>query len=113
VTDGQTHTIRQILKSEDVYQWNTVVETGAAFRIDIKGDPSKGVEVRGVSLDETIILDGANKIISVVPSDDIIAVGDRFNFNWLPLAAGDNEITITGNCDVQIRWIEPRKVGSL
>lgn len=58
---------------------------------------------------ETIVLDGANKIIS---SSSVNRVFDAdFNLNWLPLLDGKNEITVEGNCTVTLEWREVRKVG--
>ena len=65
---------------------------------------------------ETVVLDGENKIVYNKTQDDrdvVKIIGDRFNLNWLPLAYGTNDITITGNCEIKFEWVEPRKVGSL
>ena len=121
VVDGRDHTIRTI---ED-NQWKVITKTGAAVKIDtiytFGGEIiTKSVEIKNASLGEEITLDGINKVISVVwynddgdRIDDVRVIGDDFNWEWLPLAYGENNVIITGNCDVQIQWIEPRKVGSL
>lgn len=58
---------------------------------------------------ETVVLDGANNIIS---SSSVNRVFDTdFNLNWLPLLDGRNEITVEGNCTVTLEWREVRKVG--
>ena len=58
---------------------------------------------------EKIILDGANRIAS---SDSVRRIlGDDFNWQWLELYDGKNEITIEGNCEVTLEWREVRKVG--
>lgn len=58
---------------------------------------------------ETIILDGANKIIA---SDSVNRIfDDDFNLNWLPLFDGRNEITIEGNCEVTLEWRTVIKCG--
>lgn len=58
---------------------------------------------------ETIVLDGANRIIS---SSSVNRVFDTdFNLIWLPLLDGKNEITVEGNCTVTIEWREVRKIG--
>ena len=118
VKNGREHTIKRIVNNQGVDEWETVVKVGAAIKINtsytLNGEPTtKEIIVKGVALGERIILDGTNKIISVVPDDSVRIIGDDFNWEWLPLAYGDNNITITGNCAVQTRWIEPRKVGSL
>lgn len=118
VVDGRYHTIRIIEDSE----WKIITKTGAAVKINtpyITND--EGIIIKGASLDEEITLDGTNKVISVAKyqddgtkkDDGVRIMGDDFNWEWLPLAYGGNDITITGNCRVQIQWIEPRKVGSL
>ena len=58
---------------------------------------------------EKIIVDGANKIISSSHTRRIF--GDDFNWRWLELYDGKNEITIEGNCEVTLSWREARKVG--
>lgn len=58
---------------------------------------------------EEIIIDCANKIISSLNTKRIF--GDDFNWKWLELYDGKNEITIEGNCEVTIEWREVRKVG--
>lgn len=118
VKNGREHTIKQIVDNQGTYEWKTIVKIGAAVKIDTtymsNGTPmSKEIIVKGAALDEEITLDGTNKVISVIPDDGVRIMGDDFNWEWLPLAYGDNNITIAGNCVVQIRWIEPRKVGSL
>ena len=58
---------------------------------------------------ERIILDGANKITA---SDNTKRIfGDDFNWQWLELYDGKNEITIEGNCEVTLSWREARKIG--
>lgn len=58
---------------------------------------------------ETIVVDGANKVIS---SSRTRIFGDDFiNWNWLPLYDGMNSISVEGNCTVTIEWREPIKCG--
>ena len=59
--------------------------------------------------DETVTIDGANKIIKTSLTRRIF--GDDFNWAWLELYDGKNEITVDGNCDVKLEWREVRKVG--
>jgi hypothetical protein len=58
---------------------------------------------------EKVIVDGANKII--LSSNTKRIFGDDFNWVWLELYDGKNEITIEGNCTVTLEWREVRKVG--
>ena len=67
------------------------------------------VVVKNSNTTEKIILDGANKIVSSNSVNRIF--GDDFNWQWLELYDGKNEITVEGNCEVTIEWREVRKVG--
>lgn len=71
------------------------------------------------TLDETIVLDGANKVIYSSRTSRIF--GDDFiNWEWLPLYDkslanghnGYNTIKIEGNCSVAVEYREVRKVGA-
>lgn len=65
--------------------------------------------IKNNNITEVITIDGANKIIS---SDSrSIPFDDDFNWTWLPLLDGTNEIAVEGNCTVTISYREPRKVG--
>ena len=100
------------------YEWKIITEVSAAVQIDNATTETSTI-VTGGAIGETIILDGTNKIISsyttvsgaLVQNTKII--GGHFNWNWLSLKYGDNNIAITGDCKVKIEWLEPRKVGSL
>lgn len=119
VKNGREHTIKRVAEDNQGNPiWQTVVKVGAAIKINttytFNGEStSKEIIVKGAALGEEITLDGTNKIISVIPDEGVRIMGDDFNWEWLSLAYGDNNITIFGNCAVQIQWIEPRKVGSL
>lgn len=67
------------------------------------------VIVKNNNSTEQIVLDGANKIVSSSSVRRIF--GDDFNWQWLELYDGKNEITIEGNCEVTLSWREARKVG--
>lgn len=58
---------------------------------------------------EKIIVDGANKII--LSSSTRRIFGDDFNWAWLELYDGKNEITIEGNCKVTLEWRTVVKCG--
>lgn len=58
---------------------------------------------------EKIIVDGVNKIISSSSTKRIF--GDDFNWVWLELYDGKNELTVNGNCTVTIEYREVRKIG--
>lgn len=65
--------------------------------------------VRNNGSTETVVVDGANKIISSSSVKRIF--GDDFDWNWLPLYDGKNELTIEGNCDVTLEYRTVIKCG--
>lgn len=58
---------------------------------------------------ETIVIDGANKIVSSSRTSRIF--GDDFDWQWIPLYEGKNELTFVGNCTVTIEYRTPIKCG--
>lgn len=58
---------------------------------------------------EKIIVDGANKIISSSSTKRIF--GDDFNWVWLELYDGKNELTVEGNCTVTLQYRTVIKCG--
>lgn len=58
---------------------------------------------------EDIVVDGANKLIASTNTRRIF--GDDFDWSWIPLYDGKNELIIEGNCEVEISYREVRKVG--
>ena len=72
--------------------------------------PLGATVIKNNTSDETIVLDGANKIISSDRTRRIF--GDDFeDWHWLELYDGKNEIVIEGNCEVKLEWREVRKIG--
>lgn len=67
------------------------------------------LELANNNFGEKIIVDGANKIISSSSTKRIF--GDDFNWVWLELYDGKNELTVNGNCTVTIEYREVRKIG--
>jgi hypothetical protein len=59
---------------------------------------------------ETIVLDGANRVVSSSRTNGRI-FGDDFDWEWIPLFEGKNELSFTGNCTVTIEYRYPMKVG--
>lgn len=78
---------------------------------DVFNKPSNPVKMvaKNNNPTEKIIVDGANKVISSTNTRRIF--GDDFDWQWLPLYDGKNEITIEGNCTVEISYRESRKIG--
>lgn len=59
---------------------------------------------------ETVVLDGANKVISSSRTNGRI-FGDDFDWSWMPLFEGINTISVIGNCTVTLEWRTPIKCG--
>lgn len=111
-----------VTQSDNVatYTWKSVTIVGMAVKISntyvsIGENLPTTVEtiVAGGAMDQVIVLDGTNKIISEQGSSVPRIIGDNFNLEWLPFVYGDNNITVMGNCQIKFEWLEPRKVGSL
>lgn len=72
--------------------------------------------VRGSQQSETVVIDGANKVIYSDTYPNRV-FGDKFGSNehnlwqWLPLQNGINTITVIGNCKLTFNWREIRKIG--
>lgn len=112
-------TVRKIVADDNNKPaWQIVSHVGAAIKIDntytLNGETiDKEIIIAGGALGETIILNGANKVISSTKNNQLKIVGDNFNWQWPSLVTGENILTVTGNCKIKFEWIEPRKVGSL
>lgn len=79
---------------------------------DFFNQPSPPVvmTVKNNTATETVVVDGANQIISSTNTKRIF--GDDFvNCTWLPLYDGKNELTVEGNCEVTLKYREVRKIG--
>ena len=59
---------------------------------------------------ETVVLDGANRIVSSSRISGRI-FGDDFDWQWMPLYEGRNELSFIGNCTVTIEYRYPIKCG--
>lgn len=105
------------IETDGVYGWEVVGYVGAGVQIEnsytLNGEDKYSKTIlTGGTPNETVILDGTNKVISSTITPFRI-IGDDFNWEWVPLAEGENTFAITGNCKIKFEWIEPRKVGSL
>ena len=103
---------------DENYVWKSVAKIGMAVKIKntyvLDGvSTTKEAIVAGGTMDEKVILDGTNKIVSGTRGTTTRIVGDHFNWEWIPFVYGENTITVMGNCTVKFEWLEPRKVGSL
>lgn len=90
-----------VFTKQEYYSWSIIA-------YDVKFEPSTDVIIRNNSQGETIVIDGANKIISTSSSR---VVGDNFSWNWLALRRGENTIEVTGNCEISFEWRNPIKIG--
>ena len=61
-------------------------------------------------LNSTIVIDGANRIISDATSKSRV-FGDAFSWNWIGLREGSNQLSFMGNFAATISWREPIKCG--
>lgn len=59
---------------------------------------------------ETVVLDGANRVVLSSRITGRI-FGDDFDWAWIPLYEGTNELTVIGNCTVTIEYRYPIKCG--
>lgn len=100
------------------YEWKPISQIGMAVKINNTYThngtlTTKEAIIAGGTMDETIVLDGTNKIISGTKGATTRIVGDDFNWEWIPFTYGENNVTVMGNCTIKFEWLEPRKVGSL
>lgn len=79
--------------------YNLFNQVSAPVTMDVKNNTST----------ETVVVDGANRLISSTNTRRIF--GDDFDWAWLPLYDGRNEITVEGNCDVEISYRTVVKCG--
>lgn len=111
-----------VYKYEDSYWWVAADGTKVQNSENTSGFNTTSVVIHNTTLEtetiigrntagETVIIDGANKVVSRVGRPESHVVGDDFNWTWLPLKEGKNSIKIIGNCTIQLEWREPRKIG--
>ena len=111
-------TVATTVNGVTAYEWESVALIGMAARIKntyvLNGvSTTKEAIIAGGSMDEVIVLDGTNKVISGAKGATTRIIGDSFNWEWIPFVYGENNITVMGNCTIKFEWLEPRKVGSL
>ena len=70
-------------------------------------------QIINIPKNEQIIIDGANQIITTLTNENRI-YADDFNWQWLPLQRGKNQISIIGHVNsIKFEWREPMKVGEV
>lgn len=114
-----------IYHCNNMYYWKAINENGDLQANEMPTKPSniyttsvslynEAVDVKtyikGNSANETIVIDGANKLV-VTENNNRFVVGNDFAWKWLPLVKGDNRIRIIGNCTITFEWREPIKLG--
>lgn len=98
-----------------VYPRVTVKHNGTS--VEIKNSTTNTTTaIRNSVVGETVTIDGANKLIYSSRANRIFGADfgtDEIHdqWVWLPLADGENTITVTGNCDLTLEWREVRKIG--
>ena len=105
------------VKLDNDYGWQKLITVGAGFEVqNTYYEDGHDVTVKSTVADcfenEVITLDGDNRIISSSRTP-MRVVGDSFNWEWIYLVPGENQITISGDCIVTIEWVEPLKIGNL
>lgn len=105
--------------NKPVYPRVTIKQNGVAGDVKIinqhydffnKASTPVVMEVKNNTSTETIIVDGANRIISSSNTKRIF--GDDFvDWAWLPLYDGKNELTVEGNCTVTLQYRTVIKCG--
>ena len=98
---------------------NTIIRPKTNFLTGVTENKTQvfTTAVRNSEVDETVIIDGANKLIysETYPNRTFgtdFGTDDVSNqWVWLPLADGANTITVTGKCELTLEWREIRKIG--
>ena len=85
------------------------ITIGNWYMVDAN-DSYVSTTIKNISSNELIIIDGANKVISSDKTVDRV-FGDDFDFNWLPLAYGENSICTNKGCTLTFQYRVPIKCG--
>ena len=93
---------KNIFSGEYDYYWMPI-----AYQVNL--NPSVDMNIRGGNQGETVVIDGANRIISSSNKSRIF--GEGFNWKWLSLRRGENTIEVTGDCVITFEWRDPIKIG--
>ena len=110
--DPSTNT-RYIQESENSKLTSTSGYKPGAYSSIIIKNKTIGIktQITNVSKSEKITIDGTNQIIT---SSSNRIFGDDFNWQWLPLQRGKNEISVIAYVgDFTLEWREPMKVGEV
>ncbi len=111
-----------VYKYDNQFYWKKNNVSFAAQDEDTSGIETTGIYIEnqttktdatyigGIGTDETITIDGANKIITSSNADRVL--GSGFSWNWLGLQRGENILKIFGNCTITLEWRDVMKVGT-
>lgn len=105
------------------YYWVDADGVKDAYDTNSSGFETTSVSIRNVCdvgefnslvknniIDEMVVLDGANRVVSTSRPNGRI-FGDDFSWNWIPLYEGTNNLSFIGNCTVTIEYRTPMKIG--
>ena len=136
MTDADNWVEGSVFKHGDKYYW-----VDAEGKKHTSADNTSGIETTSVSIrntytdnsgeisvfdalvknnvkGETIILDGANRLLSSYFIDasgnknmGTRIFGDDFSWDWIPLYEGKNVLSFIGNCTVTVEYRTPIKCG--
>lgn len=128
MTDSDDWVEGSVFKYDDKYYWIDVdgvkhesdtntssLDTTSVYIKNIHTDDKGNVGVfdslsKNNIKGETVVLDGANRIVSSSRVDNRV-FGNDFSWDWIPLYEGKNELSFVGNCTVTLEYREVRKIG--
>ena len=95
---------------------NSGIQTTGVVITNTHTDDDKNAKVVSTKvinniIDEIVVLDGANRVVSSSRSNGRIFGDDFINWTWLPLFDGENTISVIGNCTITFEYREPIKLG--
>lgn len=97
--------------NKSLYPESIEIHVSSACDITIRNDRESEyyfTKFTGCNSGEVITMNSSHKTISTTSSSGIMS---RFNKNWIRLAYGINNFSVTGDCTIIIRFREVRKVG--
>ena len=127
MTDTDNWVEGSVFHYDDDYYWVDVDGIKHTSTINTSGFETTSVSIRNIHTDnignvstfnalvknnikgETVVLDGANRVVSSSSTSRIF--GDDFSWNWIPLYEGSNALSFVGNCTVKIEYRTPIKCG--
>lgn len=93
------------------YIWQAVCKNVYGAVEIINQTTGKRTYIRKLNRTEKVVINGTNQVISSTWENRIY--GDDFNWEWLGLVQGDNELQINGNAEVTIKYRVPIKCGDM